>query len=434
MGYTHEKSGSVEDVGELCENGLSHYNDGDFEESNNIFERVISLLENPPKSAEPWNLKGIAYHCLGCYYDAINCYDRALRFDDQFIGIHYNKSLTLRNMGKYFEALCSLNLYTLERPDDYVAKNAEGLIFDELKEYERAVSCFDNVINATSDDIDKDSRIKDLHIKALSNKAMSLANNKKYDTAQKIINHLNDDLKQHRQSFVLDTEAFICIKKEDYKEAVKLLDQAASTSTNDKYISYHRGVAYSKLGKSRQALRNYNDAIEIDKNFAEAYNDKAAELSKLGRYDEAREALELAIKSKPGLVTAHENLIKISVRQQSSPTFWEYWKSSNAKKTAGAAIFILAAFLIIFPLMVFIIPLMSDMVEGKNFRSALSDVTSGTGTSGIESVIPITFLTGTAILAIILLSPVIRTAKMGPLEFSFLDSQRSAQPLSSTSR
>ena len=45
--------------------------------------------------------------------------------------------------------------------------------------------------------------------------------------------------------------------------------------------------------------------------------------------------------------------------------------------------------------------------------------------------IPIQNIIGIGILTVILLSPILSGAKVGPLEFTFLDSQRSAQPLSS---
>ena len=108
----------------------------------------------------------------------------------------------------------------------------------------------------------------------------------------------------------------------------------------DKFVSYHRGNVYSKLGKSKLALRYYDDAIQIDKAFAEAYNDKAAELSKLARYDEARNALQMAIKIKPDFVTAHENLIKITLREQSFPTFLGLLENSKIEKLAGSNFFV----------------------------------------------------------------------------------------------
>jgi hypothetical protein len=149
----------------------------------------------------------------------------------------------------------------------------------------------------------------------------------------------------------------------------------------------------------------------------------------MGKYDDAREALKMAIKFKPGLVQAHENLIRISLREQSSPrTFWELWTGSRAKIIAGGVMFILAAFLIIFPLVVFMIQPMSDVIgKGQNFSAAFQ---SPAGGSKLESGISYGFLVGAGILRVILISPVLRAAKLGPLEFSFLDSQRAAQPLS----
>ena len=90
--------------------------------------------------------------------------------------------------------------------------------------------------------------------------------------------------------------------------------------------------------------------------------------------------------------------------------------------------FILAAFLIIFPLVVFMIQPMSDVIgKDQNFSAIFQ---SPAGPSKLESAIPYGFLVGAGILAVILISRVLTAAKLGPLEFSFLDSQRAAQPLS----
>lgn len=410
----------IEETKRIFREALGYYNKGKFEQAESGFNRLIFLLSDP-SSAELWNKKGLAYHYTNRDYDAIYCYDRAFCLDNKYFKTLYNKTLSLRNLGKHLEALCSLNLYTLNVPNDYHAKNVQGLIYDDLKNFDRALECFNDIIMASDNEVDEDLRIK-----ALNNKAMAYANNEDYDSA---LNVVNQDLRYHKEPFVLDTKGFILFKEEKYEQALALLDEAASSSTNDKFIAYHRGNVYSKLGKSRQALRNYDEAIKIDPKFAEAYNDKAAELSKMGRYDEARDALKMAIRIRPSLVKAHENLIRISLREQSSPpTFWEFWTSSKPKRIAGCAVFILSAFLIIFPLVMFMIQPMSDVIErGQNFTTALKSATSG---NKLESAIPYAFLAGAGILAVILISPVIRTAKLGPLEFSFLDSQRAAQPLS----
>jgi tetratricopeptide (TPR) repeat protein len=410
----------IEETKRIFKEALRYYNEGKFEEAESGFNKFISLLSEP-SSAELWNKKGLAYHYINRDYDAIYCYDRAFYLDNKYFKTLYDKSLSLRNLGKYLEALCSLNLYTSNVPNDYRAKNVEGLIYDDLKNYDRAVKCFNDIIMASEEYVDDDLRIK-----ALNNKAVSYANNEDYNSALNVINH---DLRYNTEPFVLDTKAFILSKDEKYEQALALLDEAASNSTNDKFIAYHRGNVYSKLEKSRQALRNYDEAIKIDPRFAEAYTDKAVELSKMGKYDEARNALKKAIKFKPSLIKAHETLIRISLREQSSPpSFWDFWTGSKAKTIAGCAVFILSAFLIIFPLAMYMLQPMSDVIErGQNFTTAMKSATSG---SKLESAIPYAFLIGAGILAFILISPVLKTAKIGPLEFSLLDSQRTAQPMS----
>jgi cytochrome c-type biogenesis protein CcmH/NrfG len=43
------------------------------------------------------------------------------------------------------------------------------------------------------------------------------------------------------------------------------LREAAQKSPSDKYVWYHLGNVYSKLAKTNQALRDYREAIKIDK-------------------------------------------------------------------------------------------------------------------------------------------------------------------------
>ena len=152
-----------------------------------------------------------------------------------------------------------------------------------------------------------------------------------------------------------------------------------------------------------------------------------AELSKSQRYDEARGALREALRIKPDLVTAHENLIKISLRHHINPTFWDFWTGSKYRKVAGTAIFVLAVFLITFPLLLSLVPISFEIITKSQNASALAPFIDN---GKLESLIPIPNLIATGILALILLAPTIKTAKVGALEFSFLDSQRSVQPLS----
>ena len=54
------------------------------------------------------------------------------------------------------------------------------------------------------------------------------------------------------------------------------------------------GQALHRLGKVKEALVSFDDALECDVNFAEAYGNRAEMLSELGRHSEALSSLRQA--------------------------------------------------------------------------------------------------------------------------------------------
>lgn len=406
--------------------GLSLYRQGAYLEAAESFKKVNSMIDDTT-TAQLCNYKGLALHYQNDLLDAIAYFDQALDKDNRLIEALFNKALSLRNLGKHYEALCCINSYLSKCDEGFVALNAKGLIYDELHDYVNAIECFDKLISLTAGSTKPE--LKELNTLAWNNKAMSLANSGDYEGGLRIIDEQLGD--KTNESFVLDTRGFILFKQEKYKEASEVLEKASKISPGDKFVWYHRGNVFSKLGQPGQALRCYRKAIEIDHKFAEAYNDEAAELSMTGRFQEASETLEKALKIKPELVTAHENLIRISFRGQIHPTFWDFWNSSKYKRILGITIMTIAIYLIAQPLLV------SAIVQTPEVTQAGVNTASPTELSAIAEnfmsvpIIPVTNLIAVGILTVIILSPILSGAKVGPLEFTFLDSQRSAQPLSS---
>lgn len=74
----------------------------------------------------------------------------------------------------------------------------------------------------------------------------------------------------------------------EYDAAIRLNPQIA-----DAY--YNRGVAYANLGEHQQAIEDYNEALRLDPQDAQAYANRALAYSRLGEDTDAQHDAERAI-------------------------------------------------------------------------------------------------------------------------------------------
>jgi tetratricopeptide (TPR) repeat protein len=106
---------------------------------------------------------------------------------------------------------------------------------------------------------------------------------------------------------------------------------------------YHKGLAHFKLEQYDHAIRCYDEALRIQPRFAEAYNDKAAALSKKGDISGVIEQVKRAITLNPSLSDAHinlERLIQASVKEVQN--FWDFWNSSKSKRVIAIMLVVFA--------------------------------------------------------------------------------------------
>lgn len=100
-------------------------------------------------------------------------------------------------------------------------------------------------------------------------------------------------------------------EKGDFIQAAELYSKALEDSqlTNDRkgIIYTDRGVVHARLGKSRQAIEDFNTAIQLFPEYASAYNNRGCVLLSLGFTEDARKDFERAIVLAPGYVAALNN-------------------------------------------------------------------------------------------------------------------------------
>jgi tetratricopeptide (TPR) repeat protein len=79
--------------------------------------------------------------------------------------------------------------------------------------------------------------------------------------------------------------------------------------TQNNYVAYNgRGIAYFKLGRYQEAIEDLNKALRIRPDFDAAYNNRGIVYVDLGRYQEAIEDLGQVIRIRPDYAEAYNNL------------------------------------------------------------------------------------------------------------------------------
>jgi len=238
-----------------------------------------------------------------------------------------------------------------------------------------------------------------------NNKAWYLANMRENETAKKLVDKALKLLPGIHT--ILDTKGFILYNLGQNEDALEIFTDVVGQNPSDAEYWYHKGLVQLKLKDISDALRCFDKSINLDKDFAEAYNAKAVALSKQKKYDESVNELKKAIEKKPELSQAHENLAKaVNHLDVSGQNFWDFWTASGFKIGVMIALSIFAFVLIADP---FFYGSETVVIKEENGTKTV--------TTTLEPKIPDSHLIVLGIIVLIILSPEIKKAKIGPVEF-----------------
>jgi WD40 repeat protein len=96
-------------------------------------------------------------------------------------------------------------------------------------------------------------------------------------------------------------------RQEEYEAAITDFDQAIEINSNWAAAYYNRGLAYGKLAEHHKAIEDYTRALEINSHWADVYNNRGNAYYKLGDYEKAIADYDAAIKINPELTAAIKN-------------------------------------------------------------------------------------------------------------------------------
>ena len=165
--------------------------------------------------------------------------------------------------------------------------NYKGVALAKLSRYDEAISCFDiaimlnpksaNLWMNKGDSLSKQGRIEE-SIKSFDN-ALKLDTN---------------------NSRALSLKARLLINQRKYEEALECLDKATQ-KTNEKVLWNDRGVALAGLGRYQEAIQSYENALKIDPNYDVTLNNKGLSLYNLGKYQEAIDCFDRILVLNPNV-------------------------------------------------------------------------------------------------------------------------------------
>ena len=122
-------------------------------------------------------------------------------------------------------------------------------------------------------------------------------------------------------------------KQKQYDQALQKVDSFLAAKPKDARARFLKGLILTEQGKTDAAIKVFSALTEDYPELPEPYNNLAVLYAGQGKYDKARVALEMAIRTHPSYATAHENLGDIYAKMASQAYDRALQLGSNSSST-----------------------------------------------------------------------------------------------------
>jgi tetratricopeptide (TPR) repeat protein len=196
-------------------------------------------------------LKGQTLILLGRFEEALLTLDASIALNPDDAGDWHNRGVALGNLGRHAEALSSYDKAIELHPDHAGDWHNRGVALGNLGRDEEALSSFDKALELHPDDAD-----------AWHNRGVVLGNLGRYEEAlssfdKAIVLNPDDAVTWHNRGVVLGSLG-------RYEEALSSFDKAIELNPDDADTWRYRGLALGQLGRLEEALSSFDKAIELN--------------------------------------------------------------------------------------------------------------------------------------------------------------------------
>jgi len=266
--------------------GIIEFEKKNFQKADHYFGKALELDQ---KDDFAYFNRGFSKLALSDYKNAIINFDFAIEFtenDSIKAWSYFNKAYLFRNTTEEInKALINVN-YGLEIDSmSWKALHLKGLIFHDMKDYDRAILVFDkslfinplnplayydrgickrktDLIHEAINDYDQAIRLDSNYTDAFNNRgfAKTIAGD-----LQGALNDFNKSLKLDVNSYSYNNRGYVKFKIGDYKGAKKDCELAIKLDKENSWAYHYLGLIYYELGDKIKACELFHQSLNLGK-------------------------------------------------------------------------------------------------------------------------------------------------------------------------
>ncbi|MDM3850523.1 MAG: tetratricopeptide repeat protein [Aphanizomenon gracile PMC627.10] len=245
-------------------------------------------------TASQWLERGNQLWRLRRYPEAIQAFDAAIKQKPEFIHLaYYGKGLALGSSGKYPEAITAFEQAVQSQPDFVPAWYYLSVFYTESNQLDKALAAINQAI-----------QLQPNNPNLYNQKLIVLRDLKKYREAAAAINKA---IELSPRAAFYNNRGNVRDELGDKQGAIDDYNQAIKINPNYADAYYNRGNVRDDLGDKQGAIDDYNQAIKINPNLAQAYNNRGLARKELGDKQGAIDDYNQAIKINPNYALAYYN-------------------------------------------------------------------------------------------------------------------------------
>jgi tetratricopeptide (TPR) repeat protein len=287
-----ERAPTRERVHELLREAWALHRDGNHRKARKAYRRALEL---EPDNADANNLMGLLWLQMGQAADALPYIQKALSVQPDSSQSNYNLGVAYVELGQLTEARESFIRAVDLEPDHIDALISLGNVTRLLGILEESARAYRRVLELQPDQVD-----------AMSNLGFLEITRKNFEDAEQLFSQALAQQPGHVRSLAGYGEALIGQRR--YQDAEQWLRKALNTVKDSANLHNDLGAVYNHLGRARQAVDQFSQALRIDPMNAQSRLNLGLTLEQIGYLEDAERAYIHTIKSAPGFTDAHFRL------------------------------------------------------------------------------------------------------------------------------